>query len=416
MKRILIIAGEPSADLHGANLVKAIRYKINSRTRMVQSQALNVSSSSTSAAMDQNFGIKADNTDEQMNTVEFIGIGGRRMSQEGVKLIFDADKIAVVGISEVLKHIGMIRQAFRSVEANVAKDHFDLGILIDFPDFNLRLAKKLYDIGIPLVYYISPQVWAWRKGRIKQIAKYFKKVLVIFSFEEPIYKQAGVDVKFVGHPLVKIVKMTRTKQELLKLYDIPLNRRIIAMLPGSRDSEVKRHFPIMLKAASILKEQHNNLMFVIPVLSSQSDLCRTIASNFNLPIRIIVNDTYNAVGMSEFAVVTSGTATLETALLGIPMIIIYRVSFFSHIVARMLLSIKRIGIVNIATGEDIVPELVQNKLTPQNLADMINVYLKGELSYNRFKEGYAKLRRVLTDKDASENAADDILSMLGLSA
>jgi lipid-A-disaccharide synthase len=382
MKKILIIAGEPSADLYGANLVKAIRLQVAKRGA------------------------------HQPDDIEFTGIGGRLMKQAGVKVIFDADKIAVVGISEVIKHLGMIRQAFKTVEAAAHEEHIDLAILIDFPDFNLRLAKKLHKMNVPLVYYISPQVWAWRKGRIKTIARYFKQVLVIFNFEESIYREAGINVKFVGHPLVKTVRMTKTKEELLKKYGIPADNRIIAMLPGSRTSEVKRLLPIMLEAASIINESYKKLSFIMPILSSQAEVCGRILDTFKVPVKIIIDDTYNAVGMSEFAVVASGTATLETALLDIPMVIVYKVSFLSHMVAKVMLSINRIGIVNIATGEDIVPELVQTNLKPGTLANMIDGYLKDKVAYSRMKEGYLKLRNILSDTDASEKAAYEIIKLL----
>ncbi len=382
MKKILIIAGEPSADLHGANLVKAVRLQWEK------------------------------GGENKTGDLEFTGIGGRLMKEAGVNVIYDADKIAVVGISEVIKHLGMIRQAFQTVEALVHKEHIDLAVLIDFPDFNLRLAKKLYKMQVPLVYYISPQVWAWRKGRVKKIARYFKKILVIFGFEESFYKNAGVDVKFVGHPLVKTVRMTETKEELFKKYDIPAGTRTIAMLPGSRTAEVKRHLPIMLEAASKINKAYKELLFIVPVLASQAGICTQIVQASGVPVKIIIDDTYNAVGMSEFAVVTSGTATLETALLGIPMVIVYKVSFLSHMVAKVMLSIDRIGIINIATGEDIVPELVQSGLKPETLANMMDRYLKDKGAYSTMKEGYLKLRNILSDRDASEVAAYEIVNLL----
>ncbi len=381
MKKILIIAGEPSADLHGANLVKAVRNQV------VRSGG-------------------------STGDIEFIGIGGRLMKEAGVNVIYDSDRIAVVGISEVIRHLGMIREAFSTVEAAARDRHVDLAVLIDFPDFNLRLAKKLHAMGVPLLYYISPQVWAWRKGRINKIARYFRKVLVIFGFEEAFYKQAGVDVEFVGHPLVSTVRMTKTRQELLDAYGMPAGTRVIALLPGSRTSEVRRHLPIMLEAASLLLGSYKNLSFIVPVLSSQAGLCRQMVEDSGLPVKIIIDDTYNAVGMSEFAVVTSGTATLETALLGVPMVIIYKVSALSHLVAKVMLSIDRIGIVNIATGEDIVPELVQSNLKPGALALLIHAYLNDREAYARMKQGYGKLREILSDADASERAAGEVIKLL----
>ncbi len=374
MKKVLIVAGEPSADLHGANLVKSI----NSRA-----------------------------TD-----IEFIGVGGRCMKEAGVKIIFDADRIAVVGVSEVIRHLGVIRQAFKTAVNASIEEHIDLAVLIDFPDFNLRFAKRLYGMNIPIVYYISPQIWAWRKGRIRKIARYFKKVLVIFKFEEVFYKKAGVNAVFVGHPLIKEVKMSDSKEDLLKRYNIPAGCRIIALLPGSRTSEVRRHLPIMLKAARAIVDLHKDLFFVVPVLASQSEICRQIMDMYDLPAKLIVNDTYNAVGISDFAVAASGTATLEVALLGIPMIIVYKVSFLSHMVARMLVSINRIGIVNIATGEDIVPELVQNNLKSGKLAKTIDIYLKDKKAYDKMKAGYLKLMNVLGEMDASQKAAEEIITLL----
>ena len=410
MKKVLIIAGEPSADLHGANLVKAIK------SQLLKDKSPTQASLGYPAPFTKR-GIGGITTGEgaginKNEDVEFIGIGGMLMQQAGVRIIFDADRIAVVGVSEVIRHLGMINRAFKTAVRTAYDEHVDLGILIDFPDFNLRLAKKLYEKGIPLVYYISPQVWAWRKSRIKKIAKYFKQVLVIFKFEEDIYREAGINVAFVGHPLIKEVKMSDSRPNLLKKYGVPVDRRVIAMLPGSRASEVRRHLPIMLKTAMLLKDAHKELFFVVPVLASQAEMCMQVISGYDLPIKLIVDDTYNAVGASDFAVVTSGTATLETALLGIPMIIIYKVSLLSHIIAKMLLSIKRIGIVNIATGDDIVPELVQDDLSPGRLARKIDEYLKDSAAYSKMIEGYSRLRNVLSSMDASRRAAQEVISLL----
>ncbi len=381
MRRVLIIAGEPSADMHGAGLVRAIRSQVVA-------------------------GIGGD------QDIEFVGIGGPLMREAGVNLVFDADKIAVVGISEVLRHLGDIRRAFNAMVAESVNSHIDLGILIDFPDFNLRIAKRLARHGVPLVYYIPPQVWAWRKGRIRKIAQYFKKVLVIFKFEEAFYRDAGVAVTFVGHPLVKEVKMSDSKEGLFRTYGIPVGARVVALLPGSRTSEVKRHLPIMLRAAERLSRAYEGLNFVVPVLGSQAATCGQMIAACDVPVKLIMDDTYNAVGMSDFAIVASGTATLETALLGVPMVVVYRVSLLSHIVARILLSIKRIGIVNIATGQDIVPELIQDNLNPESLADMIGVYLKDREAYETMKRGYEKLRDVLGNTDASRKAGEEIVGIL----
>ncbi|MCL4557197.1 MAG: lipid-A-disaccharide synthase [Deltaproteobacteria bacterium] len=382
MKRVLIIAGEPSADMHGAGLVRAIRAQLA--------------------------GMPGKGTE-----IEFVGIGGRLMREAGVNIVFDADRIAVVGISEVIRHLGSIRSAFATAVSAALDNHVDLGILIDFPDFNLRLAKRLSRHRIPLVYYIPPQVWAWRKGRIKKIARYFRKVLVIFRFEEAFYRDAGIDAAFVGHPLAGEVRMSDSKENLLKRYGIPPGNRVVALLPGSRTAEVKRHLPIMLDAARYLQDAHKDLSFVVPVLGPQAQTCSRTMHGHDVRAGLILDDTYNAVGMSDFAVVTSGTATLETALLSIPMIVVYKVSFPSHMVARALVSVKRIGIVNIATGKDMVPELVQDDLKPERLAAMIEMFLKDREAYDRMKKDYAELRGILGDADASQMAGGHIVRLLG---
>lgn len=376
MKKILIVAGEPSADRHAAALVKAVHSKLPD--------------------------------------VEFIGIGGPMMKQEGVRIIFDANKIAVVGISEVVRHLGMIKDAFNKVIRASRDEKVLLAVLIDFPDFNLRLAKKLDNLGIPLVYYISPQIWAWRKGRINKIKRYFKKVLVIFKFEESLYRTAGIDVKFVGHPLTNHVNLTAAPEEIRKKYNIPGNARVIAMLPGSRSSEIKRHLGIMIMAVELLKPSNSDIYPIIPVLSTHAEFVQNILKEYRFDAKVIVDDTYNAVGISYFAIVASGTATLETALLDVPMVIIYKVSFFSHMVAKLLLSITRIGIVNIITDEDIVPELVQSDLKPRKLANLVGKYLKNEEAYNKMKHDYLKLKSILGDSEASHEAAEEIVNIIAL--
>lgn len=328
----MIVAGEASGDMHGANLVKEM--------------------------------LKID------PTLNFYGIGGKKMKEEKVQLLADASDMAVVGLTEVVSKLGNIFKIMSIMKKSMDERKPDLVILIDYPDFNLPLAKAAKKRGIKVFYYISPQVWAWRKGRIGQIKKTVNKMAVILPFEVETYAQEGFTVNYVGHPLLDLVKQNYSKQESRKKFSLAENKITVGILPGSRLSEVEKLMPELLRAAEILKREIPDIQFVLPLADTLEEKnVAEIISRFDLKINIITGHTYDVISCADLALVASGTATLETALLGVPMIIVYKISLLSYIIGRLIVDVNNIGLVNIIAGKTIVPELIQKDASGQRIAE-----------------------------------------------
>src|SRR5262252_3858607 len=370
--KFLIVAGEASADLYGAEVVRALRRKFDD--------------------------------------AQFYGLGGPRMRNAGVELEGDISKTAVVGPFEALSSLGILYSVFRRLSDRVEAEPPSAAVLIDFPDFNLRLAKRLKHAGVPVVYYVSPQVWAWREGRVKQIQQLVNKMLVILPFEEEIYRKAGVDVEFVGHPLIDMVKATKSKEEFCDDHGIDPRKTIVALLPGSRRKEVRFVLPTMCEAAVLILAKKPDAQFVLPLASG---LDRKFVQEMirSVPVKVIANDTYNAVRYARAAIVASGTATLETALLGTPEVIVYRISQATWMLGKFLLRVRLFGIVNIILGEEVVPELFPDKMTPQAVSQtairlMVDVWIQ-----SRIRANYEKLRRQLGSGNVAERVADTVAKL-----
>ncbi len=367
-RRILIIAGEASGDLHGSNLVR------------------------------------------QMKAIEpglrFYGVGGRKMREAGVELAADIADMAVVGLTEVVKKIPAILGVRRRLKLSLGRERPALAIFIDYPDFNLPMAKLAKSRGIPVFYYISPQVWAWRKGRIGQIGRTVDRMAVILPFEEELYRASGVDVSFVGHPLLDAVKTRYGRDEALRRFGLKDGVRTIALLPGSRPSEVERMLPVMMRMAAILERELPLLQFVLPVADSlPAQTVEDILRPFGTRVALVRDDIYDAVAVADLAVVTSGTATLETALLEKPMIIVYKMSMVSYAVGRMVVKVPCIGLVNIIAGKKIVPELIQGDAEAERMAAEAMDILSSPERQAAMKRELSLLRRNMGTAGASERAA-----------
>jgi lipid-A-disaccharide synthase len=322
-KTIMIIAGEASGDMHGANLVR---------------EMLNINPA-----------------------LSFYGIGGKKLREEGVELLADASEMAVVGLTEAISKLRSILKTMTMMKKSLDERRPDLVILIDYPDFNLSIAKAASKRGIKVLYYISPQVWAWRKGRIGKIKKTVNKMAVILPFEVETYRREGFAVNYVGHPLLDMVKSGSPKHELRKNFVLAEDKLTIGILPGSRLAEIKKILPELLRAAEILKKEVPDMQFVLPLADTlKKEDVNEIISQFNVKIEIISGRTYDVISCADLVLVASGTATLEVALLKIPMVIVYKVSLLSYVVGRLVVDIKHIGLANIIAGKTIVPELVQN--------------------------------------------------------
>jgi lipid-A-disaccharide synthase len=375
MKKILIIAGEASGDLHGANLVNALR-------RLAPS-------------------------------LDYFGVGSKRMRDAGVRMLADASEISVVGGTEVLTHIGAIYRVYSRLKSFLKEDRPDLLVLIDFPDFNIMLGKVAKKLGIPVLYYISPQVWAWRKGRVKKIAEIVNAIVVVFPFEVELYKAAGVDVRFVGHPLTDVVSSGYSKIDARTYLGLDPTRRTIALLPGSRKKEIMHLLPDMLEAARKLESMFEDLQFVLPVAPTlESDFIRHHVDRSGVVVNIIEGRVYDALRASDAAIVTSGTATLETGLMGVPMVIVYRMSGLSYFIGKLIINVDHIGLVNIVAGKRLVPELIQQDATPQNIADAVAKMLRDPDYYKAITDGLAAVRIQMGDAGASARAAAVVLELL----
>lgn len=375
-KKILIISGEPSGDLHASNLVKDLRTKDPS--------------------------------------LKFFGMGGPASRKAGVDILYDISGLALIGVVEVLKNLSRIKDAFRAILSKVSSEKPDLAILVDYPGFNLRIAKELSKRGIPVIYFISPQVWIWHKNRIHEIKRYSKKILVLFRFEEDLYKKHGVNVEFVGHPLIDIVKTTSSKNDTFKRYSLDPARPLISLLPGSRAMEVRNLLETMIKAAGLIAGQVSGVQFAISKYEAiDAKLYEdAVRSSAGADIRIVEGDTYNIVGHSDLAIVASGTATLETALLGTPLVITYRTHPVTAFLARLVAKVDLIGLPNIIAGSMIVPEFVQEDATSEKIAGGALLILKDENTKAAMKRSLAAVKTSLGGGGASLRAAKAVIPYL----
>lgn len=356
-KGVLIVAGESSGDLHGSSFIQSL-HRLAPRLR-------------------------------------FFGIGGKRMKEAGQDILYNSKDLAVVGLVEVLSHLPIIWRAFRAIKRVLDESPPQVAVLIDYPDFNLRLARILKKRGIPIVYYISPQVWAWRRGRVKEIARLVDKMLVIFPFEVPIYKAIGVDVEYVGHPLMDRVGCHLSKEGARASLGLETDRATIAFLPGSRRGEVERLLPVMLKAGEIIKKERD-AQFVLPLADTLriSDF-RSQISDLRFEVKVISGQLYKVLRASDIAIVASGTATMETALMGIPMVIVYKVHPLTYWIGRMLIQVDTIGIPNILIGKKAIPELIQGDANPVSIAGEVLRILKDNGLRDRMEEDLKEVRERL---------------------
>jgi lipid-A-disaccharide synthase len=335
------------------------------------------------------------------------------MREAGVELIADAADMAVVGLTEVVGKLGMILGVMRRMKLALKKLKPALLILIDYPDFNLRLGKAAKKNGVRVFYYISPQIWAWRKGRIHKIRKVVDKMAVILPFEEQVYRQVGMDVSFVGHPLLDVVKTKYARQEALRKFDLQDGITTVGLLPGSREVEVSKLLPVMLKAAGILMQSRPPVQFVLPLADAlDRDFVEEMIRQESVPVRVVPNEIYDVIGVSDIVVVASGTATLETALLGTPMVIIYKVSPLSYYVGTKVINVTHIGLANLIAGKTIVPELIQDDANPNRIAAEVIGILADESRMQRIKEELNQIREKLGSPGASEKAARLACDML----
>ena len=327
------------------------------------------------------------------------------MRAAGCRTLVDAHEIAMVGLVEVLPGLARVWRALRSLRAAIRRERPLLAILIDFPDFNLRLAKRLKRAGVPVLYFVAPQVWAWRRWRLGAIRRSVDRLLCLFPFEEKFFRDAGVNAQFIGHPLAGRVQPRMAAAEFRSKHSLPPDRTVIALLPGSRRREILLNLPPMLESARLLAGSRP-CSFVLPAASTVSgDWLREQVRPSSLPITVVENATYDAVAHAQAAIVASGTAATETALLGTPMAIVYRVSGLSWLLGRWLVHTPFYSMVNLVAGRELVPEFIQDRFQPEPVARKIGQLLDDPESRERMRadlaEVAARLRPPLPDKEGA---------------
>lgn len=373
MPRLLFSAGEPSGDLYASELLRHLR--------------------------------------ERHPDIEVFGLGGDRLQANGTRLLAHVRDLAVVGLLEVLRHLPHLRRVFRTLLAEVDGHPPDLAVLIDYPGFNLRLARRLRTRGVPVVYYVSPQVWAWRRGRISTLRDTVARMLVIFPFEQEIYMRAGVPVTFVGHPLVDLVPPPPGIGEACRLLGLDADRPVLALLPGSRRREVAQHLPLLAESVRQLQAARPDLQFALAAAPGL-DVDSLSASLAGLPVTVFRERTYAVLAAATAAVVASGTATVEAALTGTPMVVVYRLSPVTYALGRRLVRVPHVAMANLIAGERLVPELIQRDFTPEAVVREVQALLGDDDRRERVRTGLAEVRRRLGGSGASARAAHEVDALL----
>jgi len=376
---ILLSAGEASGDMYAARLATALKERAD---------------------------------------VALFGMGGPEMRAAGVEIIVDYSEVAVVGITEVLKQLPSLRRAMGRLVEEAQRRRPPLAVLTDFPGFHLRLARKLTPMGIRNIYYICPQFWAWRPWRVNLVRRRFAQALCIFPFEEKFYRDAGVAVEFIGHPLVGNVKAGKTRTELCVELGLHPDKPILAILPGSRRGEIAHHGAILGAGLGQLKTAFPGLQAIIAVAPGVRKMELEAFFSENQTVRLVSGSTYDALGAADLAIVSSGTATVEAALLGKPMIVIYRLSPMTARLAKPLVRTKFFSMVNLIAGREIVPELIQDDFTPERVVSeaksLLSASNEGAGKLAEMRLGLAEVTRLLGAPGAVERAADAIVAQLRL--
>jgi lipid-A-disaccharide synthase len=374
MSSVLVVAGEKSGENYGAAAVRAFK--------------------------------------EIEPGASFFGIGGRNMAAAGVDLLFPMEDLAFVGLSEVVTEIPRIGRILRRLAAEARRRTPAAAVLIDSPDFNLRLAKRLKRLGVPVLYYIGPTVWAWRRGRLKTIRDVVRKMCLIFPFEEEIYRKKGIPARFVGHPLLERVRPRFGREEFLAKYGFDPARPLIALMPGSRRSEIRFHLPTLVKATRLIRAGRPAQFVVLQAEDLDPELLPSFVPANDRDIRILGEDAYEALAASDLVLSACGTANLEAALLGTPLLAFYRVSRLTYILGRPLVRIRRYSIVNILARRPVVPELIQGRFKPGRLAAEAARLLDDSEARAAMKEYFRMIRESLGRERAAENVARELAALV----
>lgn len=374
MYKVMISVGEASGDLHGASVATALR---------------NIQP-----------GIK------------LLGMGGQAMRSAGVEIVHDIADLGVIGFVEVIKNLPRLFKLRDSLVDLMAVERPDVLVVIDYPDFNMRLAEKAKQLGIPVVSYISPSAWAWRKGRAKNVAKLVDRLAAIFPFEADVYREAGANVTFVGHPLLDIVKPSLSKSEAYTFFKVKSDQPVVLLLPGSRNQEINTLLPVMLEAGEKIVEQVPNCQFFLPVASTISrEILQNILSQHKLEVNLTNEYTYDLMAIADSAIAASGTVTLEAALLRLPCVVVYKLAALTYLLGKFLVKIPHFSLPNIIAGRQIIPELLQDQANAANIAKAVLPMLQDDAEKKRLQQDLSDVRYKLGDSGAVDRVARVILEV-----
>jgi lipid-A-disaccharide synthase len=370
----MLVVGEASGDAHGARLVEALH--------------------------------KRD------ATIKVFGVAGEQLQGTQFETLFSVAQLTGMGLVELAGNLGNIYRAYRLLKRALKERRPKLLVLIDFPEFNLRLARLAKSLHIPVLYYVSPQIWAWRQGRVKQIARWVDHMAVVFPFEVEFYARHGVKVTFVGHPLLETVQAQQNRETVLAKLNLDPAKLTIGLLPGSRHGEVSKHLPIMRAAALLLRQERDVQFFCVRASTIERSGMESLLANASVAIPIVDRERYDAVHAADLVWTASGTATIEVALLGRPMIVIYRMSPLTYWLGRLLVRVEHVAMANLLAGERLVPELLQDDVNAPRLVCETITLLDDQTLRRGIGDKLAKLRERLGTPGAAERVADIALSMM----
>ena len=374
MPKVLVIAGEASGDLHGGHVLKELKQ------------------------------LRPD--------LELIGTGGKLISELGAELYYRVEELAVIGFFEVAKRYSYYKGIFNNIVAKLDQEKPDAVFLVDYAGFNLKLAVEAKKRGIKVIFYVAPQVWAWKKKRIEVLKEYVDELIVLFPFEVDFFRKEGMETHCFGHPLLDIVKPDINKNKLMEKWQLDSGKKHVCLMPGSRVNEVTKHLPLLFETAAKLNEKTENVQFLIPLAPTvKPETIQPFLNQYSLDLKVVYDDTYNTVAHSDFALVASGTATLETAILGTPEVIYYKSSIITYLIGKYLLRIKMIGLPNIIANEMLVPE-DPHFVAPGKMADRIARYLNNENLYASFKNNLGVVKSKLGEAGAYKKTAEFVNSLL----
>jgi len=369
-KEIVIVTGELSGEIHAFHLINELKNFVN---------------------------------------FQFSGIGSSKLRDSGVEIVYDYKSISLTGLSEILSKLPSIYNALKRIKRHLREKKPSLLVLVDFPGFNMRIAKFAHRLGIPVVYFIPPQIWAWRKKRVFQIKRFVDKVVCILPFEKKIYEDYSIDATYAGHPFMKIVRPSYTRKDFMKIAGIHGNGPVLTIMPGSRDNEIEKHMPVLMDIVEVVRKKIKNLTILLPLAENIDQKIIEKHCGNNIEITYLRNLSYDALSNSDLAIIASGSATLEAAILGTPTIVIYKVSAFSYLAARLLVKINYISLPNIIAGKEVFPEFIQN-FDVEKIAEKALYMLNN--GKEKVKTEIDNIKRRIGNEDSYKTAAKTIVEFL----